>query len=221
MSAEGKAPRSGVPVLDVDISVPLGAVEVDFHLSTSAQRVAVFGPSGGGKSTLLRTLAGVERRAKGRVAVGGEVWMDTRAGICVPPWDRGVGWVPQDYLLFPHLTVRENLAYGGGGSEAVEEMAGRLFVDHLMDRRPRRLSGGEQQRVALGRALLRGPEILLLDEPFSALDRPLRIQVGEELRRFAEEEKIPLLLVSHDEADAAALAQERWLLSQGRLERVD
>ena len=208
-------------VLEVDIRVSLGASEVELQLSTSAMRVAVFGPSGGGKSTLLRMMAGVERRARGRVSVGGEVWVDTREGICVPPWDRGVGWVPQDYLLFPHLKVRENLAYGGGDGDEVEEMAKRLFVDHLLDRHPRRLSGGEQQRVALGRALLRRPGILLLDEPFSALDRPLRVQVGEELRRYVEKEQIPLLLVSHDEADAAALAQEHWLLSQGRLERVD
>jgi len=219
--SEGGPAGDEAMVLEVDIRVSLGASEVELQLSTSAMRVAVFGPSGGGKSTLLRMMAGVEHRARGRVSVGGEVWVDTREGICVPPWDRGVGWVPQDYLLFPHLSVRENLAYGGGDGEAVEEMAKRLFVDHLLDRHPRRLSGGEQQRVALGRALLRRPEILLLDEPFSALDRPLRAQVGEELRRYVEKERIPLLLVSHDEADAAALAQEHWLLSQGRLERVD
>ena len=219
--SEGGSAGDEAMVLEVDIRVSLGASEVELQLSTSAMRVAVFGPSGGGKSTLLRMMAGVERRARGRVSVGGEVWVDTREGICVPPWDRGVGWVPQDYLLFPHLKVRENLAYGGGDGDEVEEMAKRLFVDHLLDRHPRRLSGGEQQRVALGRALLRRPGILLLDEPFSALDRPLRVQVGEELRRYVEKEQIPLLLVSHDEADAAALAQEHWLLSQGRLERVD
>ncbi len=219
--SEGGSAGDEAMVLEVDIRVSLGASEVELQLSTSAMRVAVFGPSGGGKSTLLRMMAGVERRARGRVSVGGEVWVDTREGICVPPWDRGVGWVPQDYLLFPHLKVRENLAYGGGDGDEVEEMAKRLFVDHLLDRNPRRLSGGEQQRVALGRALLRRPGILLLDEPFSALDRPLRVQVGEELRRYVEKEQIPLLLVSHDEADAAALAQEHWLLSQGRLERVD
>jgi molybdate transport system ATP-binding protein len=147
--------------------------------------------------------------------------MDTEAGVCMPPWERGVGWVPQDHLLFPHLRVRENLAYGGADPVEVEEVAGRLMVDHLLERRPRRLSGGEQQRVALGRALLRRPRVLLLDEPFSALDRPLRGRVGEEIRRYAQEREIPVLLVSHDEADAAALAQEHWLLSQGRLERVD
>ena len=195
-------------VLEVDIRVSLGASEVELQLSTPAMRVAVFGPSGGGKSTLLRMMAGVERRARGRVSVGGRVWVDTEEGICVPPWDRGVGWVPQDYLLFPHLKVRENLAYGGGDGDEVEEMAKRLFVDHLLDRNPRRLSGGEQQRVALGRALVRRPGILLVDEPFSALDRPLRVQVGEELRRYVEKEQIPLLLVSHDEADAGQLRQD-------------
>ncbi|MGW8264840.1 MAG: ATP-binding cassette domain-containing protein [Longimicrobiales bacterium] len=100
-------------------------------------------------------------------------------------------------------------------------MARLLFVDHLLERRPRRLSGGEQQRVALGRALLSRPRILLLDEPFSALDRPLRIRVGAALRTHVTDRKTRLLLVSHDEADASALAQEHWLLSRGRLQRVE
>ena len=129
--------------------------------------------------------------------------------------------MPQDYLLFPHLKVRENLAFGSAPADEVEGMARRLLVDDLLDRRPRRLSGGEQQRVALGRALLAGPRILLLDEPFSALDRPLRNRVSTQLRDFVMERRIPLVLVSHDEADAVALAQEHWLLSQGRLERVE
>jgi molybdate transport system ATP-binding protein len=221
MSDKGTLPGRASPVLDLTLRFSVGDVEVELSLVSNALRVAVFGPSGGGKSTLVRTMAGVDRRASGRVVVRGRVWMDSEKGIWLPPWDRGVGWVPQDHLLFPHLNVRENLAYGGAEAREVEEVAERLFVDHLLDRRPRRLSGGEQQRVALGRALLRRPEVLLLDEPFSALDRPLRGRVGEEIRRYAEEREIPLLLVSHDEADAAALAQEQWLLSRGRLELVD
>jgi len=209
------------PSLKVQIQVPAGAGELEIRLESDALTVAVFGPSGGGKSTLLRVLAGVERRARGVVVVGGDTWLDTKRGVFVPPWERGVGWVPQDYLLFPHLDVKENLGYGGSPSSAVEEMARNLLVDHLLERRPRRLSGGEQQRVALGRALLANPSILLLDEPFSALDRPLRNRVGAQLKNFVEQRRIPLLLVSHDEADAAALAREHWLLSRGRLEKVD
>jgi len=207
--------------LKVQIQVPLGAGELEIRLESDALTVAVFGPSGGGKSTLLRVLAGVERRARGVVMVGGHTWLDTGREVFVPPWERGVGWVPQDYLLFPHLDVKENLGFGGAPSTVVEEMARKLLVDHLLERRPRRLSGGEQQRVALGRALLANPSILLLDEPFSALDRPLRNRVGAQLKAFVEERRIPLLLVSHDEADAAALAREHWLLSRGRLEKVD
>jgi len=221
-SGEGTPPEGGERrKLEVDVRVPLGAGELEIRLESDALTVAVFGPSGGGKSTLLRILAGVEKRATGVVRVGEEVWLDTDQGVFGPPWERGVGWVPQDYLLFPHLSVKENLSYGGGSPAQVEEMARLLFVDHLLERRPRRLSGGEQQRVALGRALLSDPRLLLLDEPFSALDRPLRNQVGSQLRAFVEVRGTPLLLVSHDEADAAALAREHWLLSQGRLRRTD
>lgn len=214
MAGEGR-------VLDVDVRVPLGARELEIKLSTGAMTVAIFGPSGGGKSTVLRTLAGVEGRARGRVSMLGRSWMDTEKEVFVHPWERGVGWVPQDYLLFPHLTVRENLAYGGKGGRDVQEVAESLLVEQLLDRRPRRLSGGEQQRVALGRALIREPEILLLDEPFSALDRPLRSRVGEVIRGYVARRGIPLVLISHDEIDAAALGQEHWLLSGGRLERMD
>jgi molybdate transport system ATP-binding protein len=230
-SGGGRASSQGAPgtasglersgrILEVDVQVPVGADELEIRLESDALTVAVFGPSGGGKSTLLRTLAGVEKRATGVVRVNGEVWLDTRSGVFVPPWERSVGWVPQDYLLFPHLDVRQNLRYGGGAPSEVEEVARLLFVDHLLERRPRRLSGGEQQRVALGRALLSDPRLLLLDEPFSALDRPLRNRVGSQLRAFVQSRAVPLLLVSHDEADAAALAQEQWRLSRGKLERV-
>lgn len=218
--AGGSAPGAEVPVLELDLRVPLGSRELEIRFSTGAMTVAIFGPSGGGKSTLLRALAGVEGRARGRVAVMGKRWMDSREGVFVEPWERGVGWVPQDYLLFPHLTVRENLAYGAGRNQDVREIAESLLVDPLLDRRPRRLSGGEQQRVALGRALMSEPRLLLLDEPFSALDRPLRARVVETIRSYLESRRIPLVLVSHDEADAAALGEEHWLLSRGQLERM-
>jgi molybdate transport system ATP-binding protein len=207
--------------IKVDIRVPLGAGELGIRLESRAHTIAVFGPSGGGKSTLLRVLAGVERRASGVVELGGETWLDSGRGVFISPWERGAGWVPQDYLLFPHLSVKENLMYGGASRGKVEEMAERLLVHHLLGRRPSRLSGGGQQRVALGRALLSRPRILLLDEPFSALDRRLRNRVGGEISTYVRENRIPLLLVSHDEADASAMAQEHWLLIRGGLRKVE
>ncbi len=206
--------------LDVDVSVALGTLALRVRLASECRTVAVVGPSGAGKSTLLRVLAGVERRATGRIAVAGRSWLDSASGAFVEPWDRRVGWVPQDDLLFPHLSVRENLCFGATDAGEVESTAELLAVTPLLDRRPRHLSGGERQRVALGRALLTRPDLLLLDEPFSALDRPLRIDLVGRVRAHALENDIMLVLVSHDEGDAATLAEERWLLLDGELRRI-
>ena len=151
------------------------------------------------------------------MSFGDEVWLDSDAGLNVPAWERRVGWVPQDALLFPHLSLRENLAYAGAGQSEVESMAESLFLSGLLDRRPRFLSGGERQRVALGRALLSAPRVLLLDEPFSALDRPLRSEIAAMVRTFARDSGTPIVLVSHDEHDAELLADERWVLVAGSL----
>jgi len=202
----------------LDIEVPLGERMLDVSLETRSSSVAIVGPSGAGKSTLLRILAGVERRARGRLVVDGETWLDSASGVMVPPWERGVGWVPQEAPLFPHLTVQENLAYAHATPDAVRDAAALLEVSHLLQRRPRRLSGGERQRVALGRALLSSPRLLLLDEPFSALDRPLRATLGRLVRRWADEREVPLVLVSHDEQDTDVLADEHWHLAGGTLQ---
>ncbi len=202
----------------MDVEVLLGTRPLSVALETTSSTVAIVGPSGAGKSTLLRVLAGVERRARGRVEVNGRTWLDSATGANLAPWERAVGWVPQEVSLFPHLTVRENLAYAGADPESVRETAALLEVTDLIDRRPRRLSGGERQRVALGRALLASPRLLLLDEPFSALDRPLRAKLSRLVRDWADERRIPLVLVSHDEEDAQVLADERWHLAGGVLE---
>lgn len=205
---------------EMDVRVDLGVRPLRLTMSTRVDTVAIVGPSGAGKSTLLRVLAGVERRAEGTLDVLGERWLDTRGGVCVPPWKRGVGWVPQEASLFPHLSVRENLSYGRGPADSVEEMADLLEVGHLLDRRPRRLSGGEAQRVSVGRALLSSPRLLLLDEPFSALDRPLRSKLARTVRSWTDTHGLPLVLVSHDEEDTELLADERWHLSEGVLAAI-
>jgi len=203
--------------LHVQVRVPLDAIELDVDWRPESDHVAILGPSGSGKSTLLRVLAGLEPRAEGRVTFGNEVWLDSDSGVNIPAWGRRVGWVPQDALLFPHLSLRENLAYAGAGRTEVESMAESLLLSDLLDRRPRFLSGGERQRVALGRALLSAPRVLLLDEPFSALDRPLRSEIAAMVRASARDSGTPIVLVSHDEHDAELLADERWVLVAGKL----
>jgi ABC-type molybdate transport system ATPase subunit len=220
VASPSAATRTPGPTLDVAVTVAIGALSLRAELVTDARAVAVVGPSGAGKSMLLRVLAGVERRARGRIVVAGRVWMDPASETFLEPWERRVGWVPQDDLLFPHLDVRDNLGYAGAEAAEVERTAGLLSVAHLLDRRPRNLSGGERQRVALGRALLARPTLLLLDEPFSALDRALRLDLVRRVRAHAESAGMMLVLVSHDEVDAATLADERWLLLDGVLKRV-
>ena len=202
------------------IRLPLDAFELDVEWSPSSPAVAIVGPSGSGKSSLLRVLAGLEPTARGRVRVNGDVWLDTDGGVNVPAWERRIGWVPQEALLFPHLSVRENVAYTGPDASDVPAVSGLLSLSELLERRPRFLSGGERQRVALRRARLSNPRLLLLDEPFSALDRPLRREIATAVRDYAREHGTPLALVSHDEADAALLADQSWTLVAGRLRRT-
>lgn len=201
----------------VDVRIPIAERPLELMMSTTSSSVAIVGPSGAGKSTLLRVLAGVERRASGRVVVDGRTWLDPSGTSTLPPWKRDVGWVPQEAALFPHLSVRENLGYAGATGSAIDEVARLLEVDRLLERRPRRLSGGERQRVSVGRALLARPRLLLLDEPFSALDRTLRLRLARLLRSWSDERGIPLVLVSHDEHDTDVLAEEHWHLNDGVL----
>ncbi len=205
--------------LSFDVALDLGALRLRAAAATRARRIAVVGPSGVGKSTLLRVLAGLEPAARGRVELDGVPWLGP--GLAVPPHRRRVGWVPQDVRLFPHLTVLDNLCLAGAREGDARELAARFGIDALLARRPRHLSGGEAQRVALARALLTRPCLLLLDEPFAALDRARRADLVRVLADVLGDDGRPtLVLVSHDERDVATLADEVFELSDGRLRSV-
>ncbi|MBB3329402.1 molybdate transport system ATP-binding protein [Halomonas campaniensis] len=198
--------------------IPLAA---DFHCE-AGELLALVGPSGSGKTTLLRAIAGLARPGAGRVSVGGESWFDAEAGTCLSPQRRRVGLVFQDYALFPHLTALGNIMVALDHLPARERreqaMAwlGRVRLDGLADRHPAELSGGQRQRVALARALARSPRVLLLDEPFSAVDQVTRRRLQRELAMLREQIRIPIVLVTHDLDEAAALADRLCVLHAGR-----
>jgi molybdate transport system ATP-binding protein len=205
----------------VDIRVSYG----DFTLEV-AQEFALsgvtglFGPSGSGKSTLLRVIAGLESRARGRVVMGSEVWQDESSRV--PAERRGVGYVFQDTRLFPHLSVEGNLSYAwrrakGLNGPGLEEIIAALDLAPLLSRRPSALSGGEKQRVAVGRALLTAPKILLMDEPLAALDDARKAEILPYLERLRDQSRVPILYVSHSVGEVARLAQNMVVLRQGRV----
>ncbi|HZO34522.1 MAG TPA: ABC transporter ATP-binding protein [Gaiellaceae bacterium] len=201
--------------LTVDqVAVPLRSFELELTLDVD-RTVALVGPSGAGKSTLLRAIAGLVRPARGRIVVDGHVWFDAGRGIQVPPDRRQVGLVFQDYALFPHLTVRENVEFAR--RHRADEYLERLGIRALEHARPGELSGGERQRVALARALARDPRVLLLDEPVSALDAHTKAAVRAEIHDVLAGLELPAVLVSHDFEDAAALAERVSVIVDGRL----
>ncbi|MFA7343293.1 MAG: ABC transporter ATP-binding protein [Terrimicrobiaceae bacterium] len=196
----------------------------EVRLPAEPGRVTVlFGESGSGKSTFLRILAGLLRPAAGRVVFDRQPWLDTGRRLFLPPQQRRIGFVFQDYALFPHLTVFRNIACGladlprATREARVREAMDWLGLNGLADRMPSRLSGGQQQRVALARALVRQPELLLLDEPLSALDVQLRDRLRAELHALLVKTGIPAIVVTHDPCEALALADELVLLHRGRL----
>jgi molybdate transport system ATP-binding protein len=201
---------------------PTAAVELDLVMPADRFSVAVlFGPSGGGKTTALRCLAGLDRPDEGRVTFGAETWFDPGRRVSWSPQRRAVGFMFQEYALFPHLTVRGNVGYGLGGvgradrARRVGEVLDRLGLAGLGDRLPGRLSGGQQQRVALARALAGRPRLLLLDEPLSALDEPTRDQLRRDLRGVLAAAGVPVVLVTHDRREAAALGDRLLVLDTG------
>jgi molybdate transport system ATP-binding protein len=201
--------------LTLDITVALRTLRVDLALDVGRETVALVGPSGAGKTTVLRAVAGLVRPNRGRIALGETAWLDTEKRIDRPPEERSVGYVFQDFALFPHLSVRKNVAFGG--VERVDELLERFAIEQLAGARPGDISGGERQRVALARALAREPAVLLLDEPLSALDAHTRNAVRAELQGLLREVRLPTLLVTHDFEDAAALADRIGVVLDGKL----
>lgn len=201
-----------------------GAFELDASLESPGPGVtALCGPSGAGKTSLLRCIAGLERPTAGRFAAGDAEWFDAGRGVLVPPHQRPIGYVTQEPSLFPHLSVLENLAYGEKRLPPARRRASRddviegLGLGPLLARRTAHLSGGERQRVAIGRALLRSPEVLLLDEPVSALDVASRAEVLRYLKRVLEHFAVRSVYVSHDLREAARLAREMVWMEDGRI----
>lgn len=203
-------------------------LDVNFH--STAKRIALFGPSGAGKSLTLRAVAGLLRPDAGRIEINGRVLFDSTAGICLPTQARRVAYLFQDYALFPHLTVAQNIAFGLragwrnppklGVPPQAQRWLEAFELQSIIGSYPSEISGGQKQRVALARALVSRPDILLLDEPFSALDSQLREKMREELKELQMQLDVPMLLITHDPADVQALAQEVFEVRDGQVSPV-
>jgi molybdate transport system ATP-binding protein len=196
---------------------------LDVSFVTEQKLIVLFGPSGSGKSLTLQVIAGTLQADHGRVSIDGQPVYDSARGLLLPPQARRIGYVPQQYALFPHLTVEKNISFGIAKlprqerAQRVNEMLDLLGLQGLAHRHPSELSGGQQQRVALARALAIHPRLLLLDEPFAALDTPLRASLRQELLQLAERLNLTILLVSHDLTDAFTLGQQIIVYEGGRI----
>ncbi len=208
--------------LEVDIIRRLGRFTLNARFTSGSGVTALFGRSGSGKTAIVNVIAGLIRPDRGRVAIDGTTLVDTAMNVAVPPHRRRIGYVFQEDRLFPHLSVRRNLLYGrwfakaGDGGE-FDRLVLLLGLDTLLDRRPKNLSGGEKQRVAIGRALLRRPRLLLMDEPLASLDEARKQEVLPVIERLRDEEDIPIVYVSHSHAEVARLATAIVVLDQGRV----
>lgn len=192
--------------LDVDIACPDGTI------------MALTGPSGSGKTTVLRILAGLDDPDSGRVCLGDTIWRDTRAGVRLTPQQRDIGLVFQEYSLFPHMTLAENVAYATTDKAYAAELLELFGIAHLVRSKPCQMSGGERQRGALCQALARRPRALLLDEPFSALDAANRIALRRVLLMVRDRFSVPIVHVTHDLAEAAMLGDQVLALRHGVLD---
>ncbi len=213
-------------MLEVDIEHRLGAFALDIHFTSGRGLTALFGRSGAGKTSVVNAIAGLIRPQRGRIAVDGVVLLDTERGIVTPSHRRRIGYVFQEGRLFPHLTVRQNLLFGrwfaprGEGAVGIDDVVDMLGIGPLRMRRPRRLSGGEKQRVAIGRALLANPRLLLMDEPLASLDATRKDEILPYLERLRDGAMVPIVYVSHAAAEVARLATTIVLIAEGSVRAV-
>jgi molybdate transport system ATP-binding protein len=209
--------------LDVDIRKQLGAFVLDVRFKASGGLTALFGRSGSGKSTIINVIAGLIAPDDGRITVNGSTIVDTAQRLAIPQYRRRIGYVFQEGRLFPHLSVRQNLLYGQwfsthrANTADLDRIVAMLGIAHLLDRRPAGLSGGEKQRVAIGRALLSNPQLLLMDEPLAALDEARKQEILPYIERLRDSSNIPIVYVSHSVAEVARLATTIILVSEGRV----
>lgn len=224
-------PPEAAPIWDVALRQSLrqgsSRFELDIAFRSAAQRVVLFGPSGAGKTQTLKLIAGIAAPARGHIVLAGRRLYDSERGVHSTPQQRHLALVFQDYALFPHLNVRQNLAFAqrhglrnpgrAHSSEAVERWLERFGLQAVGGHYPHQLSGGQRQRTALARALVSEPAALLLDEPFAALDKGLRVRLRAELKALQVQLGLPLLLITHDDDDVDCLAQETVCLEAGRV----
>jgi molybdate transport system ATP-binding protein len=210
-------------MLNVEIEQRLGSFELQVAFSSIEAVTALFGRSGSGKTSIISAIAGISRPDRGRIVLNDEVLFDSESGIDVPIERRRIGYVFQEGRLFPHLTVRQNLLYGYRRHEAGPRLAepatiiGLLGLDHLMERRPAALSGGEKQRVAIGRALLANPRLLLMDEPLASLDGHRKTEILDYVELMRDSIDLPIIYVSHAVDEVLRLADQVVLVAEGRV----
>jgi molybdate transport system ATP-binding protein len=219
----------------IDLQFDIGVEQGDFVLEiadrSQVEVLGLFGPSGGGKTTILEAISGLRRPARGQIVVGGTTLFESGSGVDVPPRFRRIGYVPQDGLLFPHMSVRGNLLYGirqestndqptRGQPVDVNAVASMLEIESLLNRRIQGLSGGERQRVALGRALMTRPALLLMDEPLAAVDRARRERILPYLLRIRRELHVPLVYVTHDADELTQIADRVLVIVEGKIVRA-
>ncbi len=211
------------PILEAELAIQIPGADVQVGLQVGSEIAVVFGPSGAGKSLTLRALAGLVRPSRGLIRLGGRTLFDSRLGIDLPPQRRRVGYVPQHYALFPHRTIAGNVAYAlhrqprAERTRRVGELLHLMRLEDQAQRLPGQVSGGQQQRAALARALAAQPDLLLMDEPFGALEESLRTHLGEALRRAQARFPIPVVLVTHNLAEAYSLADRLVVIDRGRV----